>query len=636
MSIALRVPTEKYKVGVEGGVEVGVEVEGIAVAESVSDDPCKSPLLASWRFWTIILAMMGTVQLVMVRMSLSMALVCMVAPASRATIQEPSLTTHLSDGATQGTALITTQEPILTTQGPVYTTYMTQRDVVTTQEGVLGTKRSFITSEEPVLITEESLITQAPNLTFTSLTVTPHTSLSVCGSVALIYNDDSPPEETLRGHFNWNKVVQGRLLSSLFCGYIPGTILGGWACDRWGGRLIMVLSVGLNAVTTLLLPLAAHIHHGALYALRAVQGFTEGMGLNAHPYLLARWGSSPDLSLLTSLIYASYPLGVMVSHPLISFLCIHGPLGGWPFVFYLMGVLGCAWTLTAMLLLHNSPFTHPFISQAERRYFRRYGQGASVGRGVPWRRVPWARLLRSMPVLALMATTIFGSFGYFAFTLHQPLFMRDIFAFSIRENGIMSSLPWLVEVPLSLAVGVAVDTLKRRHLSLTTTKKTFNTLGLLLAGLTPLVVVEAPCEWRWWASVALLMVVMGNCMMFVGGYQYTPVDLAPPYAATLSGLANSFTGLNGLMAPMVVAYLTPTGSRAEWRLVFWVSAILGLLGIGVFLIWGSADTLSWVCSASLHSRHAVLPKPDKVKEGSMSRSIIKHQAVTEEITPDPS
>lgn len=60
------------------------------------------------------------------------------------------------------------------------------------------------------------------------------------------------------------------------------------------------------------------------------------------------------------------------------------------------------------------------------------------------------------------------------------------------------------------------------------------------------------------AASFLLVVVAGNCTAFVGGYYYTPVDLAPPWAATLSGLASTFIGLNGLVAPLAVAYLTPT------------------------------------------------------------------------------
>lgn len=86
---------------------------------------------------------------------------------------------------------------------------------------------------------------------------------------------------------------------------------------------------------------------------------------------------------------------------------------------------------------------------------------------------------------------------------------------------------------------------------------TFGTSGLILSGLTPMLVVEAPYEWRWAAATTLLFVVVGNCMLFVGGYYYTPIDLAPSCAATLSGMTNVFAGLNGLLAPIVVAHMTP-------------------------------------------------------------------------------
>lgn len=45
------------------------------------------------------------------------------------------------------------------------------------------------------------------------------------------------------------------------------------------------------------------------------------------------------------------------------------------------------------------------------------------------------------------------------------------------QNGVMSSLPWSLEVPVSVAAGMAVDMLRRRVASLTTTKKFFNTVG---------------------------------------------------------------------------------------------------------------------------------------------------------------
>ncbi|KAK7084447.1 hypothetical protein SK128_009809 [Halocaridina rubra] len=114
-----------------------------------------------------------------------------------------------------------------------------------------------------------------------------------------------------------------------------------------------------------------------------------------------------------------------------------------------------------------------------------------------------------------------------------------------------------------------------------------------MAALVPVIVVEADCEWRWWAGALISMAEVGNCIAFVGGSFYLAVDLAPAFAATLFGLSNFSMAINGFIAPMAVALLTPNGTRHEWRLVFWSAAALNVLGIIIFILWGSAETLPW-------------------------------------------
>ncbi|XP_071530545.1 uncharacterized transporter slc-17.2-like [Panulirus ornatus] len=555
MSNKLTVPSEDY--------ELDINVPGDEATES------DCPLLTSWRLWTIFLVMVGTLQLMLGRMSLSMALVCMASPS-------PGTTDYNSDS---GSAW------------------------------------------------DSSLMPNSSNFT----NIEPSQSPQAFVSLDLLLEDDNATVHQIHGDFNWSKTIQGHLLSSYFYGYTVGMLLGGWACDRWGGRFLMLFSLGMNAGTNLLLPSAAHAHYGALLTIRVIQGFTEALGLNTHPYLLTRWGSQRDLSFLTSIVYSGFPLGVMVAHPLISTLCLHGPLGGWPSSFYVMGLMSASFTLTCAVLLHNSPSTHPFISETELRYFHRYGK--ELDPEVVSRPAPLLMLARSVPVYALLATSFFSTFGYQIFTLHQPVFMRDTFGFSIDQNGLMSSLPWALELPMSPAVGLVVDALKHK-MTLTRIKKVFNTLGLILAGMTPVLVVEAPYEWRWLAASTLLLVVVGNCMMFVGGYFYTPIDLAPSFAATLSGMINIFTGINGLLAPILVAHMTPTGSRNEWRKVFWVSAAIHLLGIFTFLIWGSAETLPWATNTNILSKRTSLKDLDETNETSANMLTCNDKSIIEDNASD--
>ncbi len=67
----------------------------------------------------------------------------------------------------------------------------------------------------------------------------------------------------------------GWVLSSFFYGYIFTQIPGGYLAGRYGGRYIFGVGVLMTAILTLLTPLAAEIHIGALIALRVIEGFFE-------------------------------------------------------------------------------------------------------------------------------------------------------------------------------------------------------------------------------------------------------------------------------------------------------------------------------------------------------------------------
>ena len=72
--------------------------------------------------------------------------------------------------------------------------------------------------------------------------------------------------------------------------------------------------------------------------------------------------------------------------------------------------------------------------------------------------------------------------------------------------------------------------------------------------------VEFPCFLKWFGAVILVLAALGNCIAFIAGFMYAPVEFLPNYAATIFGISNSFTGVNGLITPNLVAYLTPSVS----------------------------------------------------------------------------
>lgn len=74
------------------------------------------------------------------------------------------------------------------------------------------------------------------------------------------------------GPFVWDSELQGYILSSYFWGYIVSLIPGGIAAEYVSAKWVMIVSVMLNVVASLLMPMAAEIHYGAFMVMRVAQG----------------------------------------------------------------------------------------------------------------------------------------------------------------------------------------------------------------------------------------------------------------------------------------------------------------------------------------------------------------------------
>ena len=59
------------------------------------------------------------------------------------------------------------------------------------------------------------------------------------------------------GEFNWSKEVKGVILSAFFYGYICTQLIGGIISDKWGGKLGMLLGIGILSLGSILSPVMA-------------------------------------------------------------------------------------------------------------------------------------------------------------------------------------------------------------------------------------------------------------------------------------------------------------------------------------------------------------------------------------------
>ncbi|XP_050993391.1 sialin [Labeo rohita] len=386
--------------------------------------------------------------------------------------------------------------------------------------------------------------------------------------------------------YPWDSKTQGMLLSGFFFGYLFTQIPGGYLSGRFGGSLFLGGGVLGTAVLTLLTPLSAKLGAKWLFALRALEGFGEGVTFPAMMAMWARWAPPLERARLMTFSGAGSSFGAFVALPLTGFIC-HSL--GWPAVFYSCGGVGFLWAVFWFIFVSDEPRTHPRISDREKYYI--INSIGSQGTAHGWS-VPILSMMLSVPLWAIIIPQMCSNWSYYTLLTSLPTYMDTVLHFDLRQNSFLSSLPYLAGWLFSVGSGVLADNLLERELlSVTAVRKIFTFLGLFLPAVCLLAVGFTGCSSVLAVSLLTLSSALGG--FSAAGVYINQIDIAPRYAGTLLGITNTFGTIPGVLAPIAVGYLTKDHSVTGWRNVFWLSAGISAFGAIFYVIFGTGKIQSW-------------------------------------------
>ena len=89
------------------------------------------------------------------------------------------------------------------------------------------------------------------------------------------------------------------------------------------------------------------------------------------------WAAPNERSRLVGMSHAGGYIGNIVTLIAGGYLCVWGFDGGWPSIFYLIGIFGMVWVGVMLVTFSSSPSNHRFISNAERNYIIEQTKNAS-------------------------------------------------------------------------------------------------------------------------------------------------------------------------------------------------------------------------------------------------------------------
>ncbi|KYN14370.1 PREDICTED: putative inorganic phosphate cotransporter isoform X1 [Trachymyrmex cornetzi] len=400
-------------------------------------------------------------------------------------------------------------------------------------------------------------------------------------------NEKESLTNSTEGKYDWDERTQGLILSSFFWGYILTHIPGGILSERFGGKYTLGLGILSTAIFTLLTPLVVQWGDAVgLIVLRVLMGLGEGTTFPALNALLAQWTPPEERSIIGSLVFAGAQLGTVFAN-LVSGLILHQY--DWPMVFYVFGSIGVLWFVVFTLICYSNPYEHPYISEREVKFLHERMNEHTHTKPPP---VPWRHMLRSAPLWALIAAQVGHDWGFFTLVTDLPKYMSSVLNYSIKSNGLVSALPYLIMWFCSIGSSWLADwMITKGIMSRTNVRK----LGTTIASIGPGVFIIAASYSSCDRTLVVAMFTIGMALMgtFYPGMKVNGLDLSPNYSGTLMALVNGMGAFTGIITPYIVGELAPQQTMNQWRIVFWIVLAVFILTNAIFVMYASGEVQYW-------------------------------------------
>ena len=354
----------------------------------------------------------------------------------------------------------------------------------------------------------------------------------------------------------------GLALSAFAYPYAAFQLIGGYLGDKFGVRLTLTISVLIVCVATASTAFVGGL--AALFMARITLGIGEGATLPTATRAMALWIPESRWGFAQGITHTFARIGNALTPPLIVFLL---EAMSWRESFLVVALLSLIWVIVWVWYLRYIPKDPPKFKIQQASRGKPHSSGASES-------VPWFRLLRRM--LAVTAVDFCYGWTLWLFLSWIPSFFYQNYHQDLKHSALFSTGVFLAGVLGDTMGGVLSDRILKRTGSRNQARRNVIVVGML-GGLTFLLPVMFVND----VEVAALSLAAAFFFveLVVAPLWVVPMDIAPQFACSASGMMNFGFGVAGIISPLVFGYLIDqTGS---WTLPFIGSAILLVIGAGL-------------------------------------------------------
>jgi MFS family permease len=359
--------------------------------------------------------------------------------------------------------------------------------------------------------------------------------------------------------FNLSKTEIGFVFSAFAYPYLLFQIVGGWISDRFGARRTLIICGLLWAAATAVTGLATGL--ATLVAARLLLGFGEGATFPASTRAMSSWVARRDRGYAQGITHAAARVGNSAApFIVVEVMAVYG----WRASFYACAAISFAWVALWAFAFTERPGEHPRITRAELDALPPRHEHRPQ---VPW----WPLFRRMMPV-----TVVYFCYGWtlWLFLSWIPQYFLHSYELNLKKSAVFASAVFFAGVLGDTLGGIVTDALLRRTASLARARSGMVAVCMLLAllALVPLLFTHSL-----YVSLACLSAGFFFAEMTIGPMWAIPMDIAPAYSGTASGIMNTGSALAAIISPVLSGQLIDR--FGNWDLPFAGSMILMALGV---------------------------------------------------------
>ncbi len=351
----------------------------------------------------------------------------------------------------------------------------------------------------------------------------------------------------------------GLIFSAFAVPFAAIQLVGGLFGDAFGPRLILTLCCAIVGVSTIMTGLAGGL--ASLIVARMALGLGEGAANSTATRAMSAWVPVERWGFAQGITHSCARAGNAIAPPLMVALFAWTT---WRGSFVVLGSASLVWLSIWAWYFRDDPRTHPGITPADLRALP-----PPTSRTRPT--IPWLQLARRIYPVTLVD---------FCYGWTIWLFLSWIPSFFVGNYHLkLSDSAWYSAGILSAGMvgdtvgGLLTDRILRRTGNVVAARRTVIVAGFLGAFvfMLPVVLIH---DLR--TSAICLSLALFFAELIVAPIWSVPMDIAPRYAGTASGMMNFGFAVAGLVSPSSFGYLVDaTGS---WVVPLVLSTALLLVG----------------------------------------------------------